>query len=112
MRVHGCLSSTSLRWGRGGGGHLSRECAYTGQKYRSPLVRYSRWKFQHICLVCVLISVLVGANPVKYEYMQLSVLQYLDNYIRHTEEMIKQLENAGLGFFVPTSETHEKLGKK
>ena len=29
---------------------------------------------------------------------------------RHSEDMIKKLENAGLGFYVRETETHQKLG--
>ena len=34
---------------------------------------------------------------------------YLSLY-RHSEDMIKKLENAGLGFYVRETETHQKLG--
>ena len=30
---------------------------------------------------------------------------------RHSEDMIKKLENAGLGFYVKETETHQKLGR-
>ena len=30
---------------------------------------------------------------------------------RHSEDMIRKLENAGLGFYVRETETHQKLGK-
>ena len=30
---------------------------------------------------------------------------------RHSEEMIKKLESAGLGFYVKATETQEKLGE-
>ena len=30
---------------------------------------------------------------------------------RHSEEMIKKLESAGLGFYVRATETQQKLGK-
>ena len=31
---------------------------------------------------------------------------------RHSKDMIKKLENAGLGFFVKATETQQKLGKR
>jgi hypothetical protein len=30
---------------------------------------------------------------------------------RHSEDMIKKLENAGLGFYMKETETHQKLGR-
>lgn len=30
--------------------------------------------------------------------------------IRHSEDMIKKLENAGLGFYVRETDTNQKLG--
>ena len=32
------------------------------------------------------------------------------NDFRHTDEMIKRLESAGLGYYVKGSETRQKLG--
>ena len=32
-------------------------------------------------------------------------------FCRHSKDMIKKLENAGLGFFVKGTETQQKLGK-
>ena len=32
--------------------------------------------------------------------------------IRHKDEMIARLENAGLGFFVKDTESQQKLGRK
>ena len=45
-------------------------------------------------------------------FLVINIPNLIINNYRHTEEMIKQLENAGLGFFVPASESPEKLGKK
>ena len=35
---------------------------------------------------------------------------YSRTLYRHSEDMIKKLENAGLGFYVRETETHQKLG--
>ena len=40
------------------------------------------------------------------------VLYYFISTIRHTDEMIKKLESAGLGFYVKATETQQKLGNR
>ena len=32
-------------------------------------------------------------------------------FLRHSEDMIKKLESAGLGFYVRETDTHQKLGR-
>ncbi|XP_048587615.1 E3 ubiquitin-protein ligase rnf213-alpha isoform X3 [Nematostella vectensis] len=59
----------------------------------------------------VMVDKRVNGRPVGEEIRRLHFIAACNPYRKHTDQMIHQLESAGLGYHVTSQETKEKLGK-
>ena len=51
----------------------------------------------------------INGRPINFDH-GLKIIAAVNPYRKHSDEMIKKLESAGLGFYLSTSDTKEKLG--
>ncbi len=65
---------------------------------------------EHVGLIKeIMCDLTVQGRPIDVKH-GLKIVAAVNPYRKHSKEMIEKLENAGLGFYMSTSETKEKLG--